>query len=103
MCIFSTNIPSEFSGTLSKLDEFISEFPRGNGVPFHMSYFKNGVSEYLKSALKTKTNMGVGTCGLGSMRFQDMPSVLLQIMLCKFKYNYITVKLYDCKQMTILV
>jgi hypothetical protein len=66
---------------LSTLDESIANFPRFHSLPYRLANFKIGVSEYVKSAVKSKKNMGMGTSGLGGMRFQDMPSMILQMML----------------------
>ena len=67
--------------SLSTLDDAITKFPRFHCVPYRIAYFKNGVSDYIKSAVRTKKSMGMGTSGLGGMRFQDMPSMILQMLL----------------------
>ena len=72
------------------LDQLISKFPRGHSLPFRVAHFRNGLSVYLKSALSSKKKMGVGTSGLGSMRFQDMPSLLIQMMICTNLLIYVT-------------
>ena len=63
------------------LDDAISLFPDLHAIPFKLAAFRTGVSEYLKTALHSKKNMGIGTSGLGGMRFQDMPSLVLKLML----------------------
>lgn len=50
-------------------------------MPFRLATFKLGVSDYVKTATNSTKNMGVGTSGLGGMRFQDMPSMILEMML----------------------
>jgi hypothetical protein len=63
------------------LDEAISNFPDSHAIPFKLAVFKTGISEYLKTALNSKKNMGIGSSGLGGMRFQDMASLVLKMML----------------------
>jgi len=83
---FVTKWPARFANSISLLDELLAQFPRACGIPFNMAYFRNGVSDYLKSALKDKSSKGKATSqGLGSMRFQDMPSLLLQLLICNLK------------------
>jgi hypothetical protein len=79
--VFATKLRRLYPSSLNTLDEAISNFPRFHCVPYRLAYFKNGVSDYVRSAVKSKKSMGMGTNGLGGMRFQDMPSMILQMML----------------------
>ena len=81
VALFSKKVPKEFNNALSILDEAISKFPNSHAIPFKLAVFKTGISEYMKTSLSTQKNMGIGSSGLGGMRFQDMESLVLQMML----------------------
>ena len=77
---------SVYSQNMSILDERVSDFPRTHSIPFRMSRFEN-LSEFLKTATKSKKSMGKGTTGLTGMRFQDMPCMVLMLLLCEFYFD----------------
>ena len=81
VALFSKKVPKEFNNALSILDEAISKFPNSHAIPFKLAVFKTGISEYMKTSLSTQKSMGIGSSGLGGMRFQDMASLVLQMML----------------------
>jgi hypothetical protein len=81
--IFSSECKKYYSNTLSLLDESIASFQAVHSLKsFRIARFKKGVSEYVKSALKSNKSKGGGTTGMGGMRFQDMPSLILQLVIC---------------------
>lgn len=79
--LISLNLPGKFRKNMSILDGAIASFPRFHPVPYSIARFKQGVSEYVKSALSSQKGMAGGTAGLGGMRFQEFPSMIIQLML----------------------
>ena len=66
--------------SLQKLDIKLSNFPTAQSMPFYMHKFDNGVTPYLKKA--TGENKGLSTSGLGGINHQQIPSLVLQMLIC---------------------
>ena len=66
--------------SLQKLDIKLSNFPTAQSMPFPMHKFADGVTPYLKKA--TGENKTLSTSGLGGINHQQIPSLVLQMLLC---------------------
>ena len=65
---------------LQKLDIKLANFPTAQSMPFHMHKFDEGVTPYIKKA--TGENKGLSTSGLGGINHQQIPSLVLQMLIC---------------------
>jgi hypothetical protein len=73
-----TNI--NYRHNLQRLDIKIANFPTAQSMPFHMHKFNDGITPYLKKA--TGKNKALSTSGLGGLNHQQVPSLVLQMLIC---------------------
>jgi hypothetical protein len=83
----------EYHNAISKLEERILQFPYKQAMPFRVKHFKQGLSTIcpsISSNAKAQASTAKGAYGtIGMIDNKDVPSLVLQMILCKSLFNCI--------------
>jgi hypothetical protein len=77
------NYRTEYYDNIGRLDIKIANLPRKHGVPINMRHFSDGVSGILGLRSNENTSRTSGSGNLGLIDDQDVPQLVLQLILCK--------------------
>jgi hypothetical protein len=77
---------------MSLLDEAIMNFLPRHSLPFEFDKFDEGVTTYCYAATDKRSSLT--TSGLGKIDHQRVPSLVLQMLICKF----LSLKMYYIMQ-----
>ena len=68
---------------LGVLDAAIANLPRHHSVSYPMRHFRRGVSCFCPKSATVKSKQGGTTSVLGMINHQEVPDLMLQVLLCK--------------------
>ena len=78
---------NRYGDNIGRLDAKIANIPLKYGVPVQMKHFKDGISAFVGmkgNRENEKRSSGMGH--LGMIDSQDVPDLVLQLLLCKWDY-----------------
>lgn len=79
----------EGSFTIGKLDDMMKTFPIKHSMPLRMKHFSEGISTYCSGISGSKKKQETGLGDLGIIDSKDVPSLVLQLLLCKYNFKNI--------------
>jgi hypothetical protein len=78
-----------FKDNISVLEGLLREFPHKQSMPYRVKHFSKGLSSYIPALKKNVAVKTTGYGNVGMMDNKDVPSLILQLLLCKFKKNIV--------------
>jgi len=80
---FGAKYQEPYRYSIGTLDRLLAAFPRDHSAPFNFRSYNDGVSCFCPSKQGGKAQHGSGTGVLGMMNSQQVPGLILQVLLCK--------------------
>jgi len=68
-------------GNMSRLDDKLGTFPTTQPVPYDLKKLHKGISPFVTKSDGPLSKKKLSTTGMGNLNFQDVPGIVLQILL----------------------